>query len=65
MTRYKVVINSVKVLLELLWKSHHQEKEQEELSKEFKTILRESELDDSNNLLYKKLNNTPIRSAII
>jgi hypothetical protein len=64
MTRYKVVINSVKVLLEL-WKSHHQEKEQEELSKEFKTILRESELDDSNNLLYKKLNNTPIRSAII
>ena len=64
MTRHKVVINSVKVLLEL-WKSHHQEKEQEELSKEFKTILRESELDDSNNLLYKKLNNTPIRSAII
>ena len=64
MTRYKVVINSVKVLLEL-WKSHHQGKEQEELSKEFKTILRESELDDSTNLLCKSLNDILIRSAII
>lgn len=64
MTRYKVVINSLKVLLEL-WKSHHQEKEQEELSKEFNTILSQSELDDSTNFLYKKLNNIPIRSAII
>jgi hypothetical protein len=48
-----------------LWKSHLQEKEQEELSKEFKVIFSQSELDNSTNLLYKWLNDTLIKSAII